>query len=169
MAFVYSINLKQKKRVYYKNVKASPVGRWTSRSVISIIFPILLLFILPLKLSSLSCRRLKIHENSWKLGETRHVGAALHSNPTSHLTRHVTQALFVVCGERRMFTAASRNNFTAESVRVHPPPPPSPPAPGDITEPASHDRCNMEEREEEQEEQTVLKRETGLRIALLSY
>lgn len=78
---------------YYKAFKASPVGRCTSRSAVRIIFLISLLCILPRKLRSLSCRRFKILKKPWIFGEKRDVAAALHSNPTFHLRRHVSVRL----------------------------------------------------------------------------
>lgn len=96
----------------FKSFEASPVGRWTSRSAISIMFLISLLLILPRKRHTLSCRRFKISQKSWIFGEKRNVAAALHSNPTFY-SRHVNLAVFICWDERR----AVRTTFP-QGVRV---------------------------------------------------
>lgn len=133
---------------HYKAFKASPVGRWTSRSAASIIFLISLLCILPRKLRSLSCRRFKILKNPWIFGEKRDVAAALHSNPTFQLRRHVSARLCLsseVKDEQYSRTERRHSHREPVSEADHPPPPTPPPASGDITDSALSDRCNMEE------------------------
>lgn len=102
-------------RVSYAALRASPVGRCTSSSAISIIFPISLLLILPRKPHSLTCRRFKIHQKSWMFKGKHDEAAALHSSSTCHLRRHVFSAEFVL---KRVFTAGLRSNFPTESWRL---------------------------------------------------
>lgn len=132
---------------YYKAFKASPVGRCTSRSAVRIIFLISLLCILPRKLRSLSCRRFKILKKPWIFGEKRDVAAALHSNPTFHLRRHVSVRL-CLSSEVKDEQYGHRETTFPQGACVgggsSTSPPPSP-ASGDITDSAPSERCSMEE------------------------
>lgn len=138
-------------RVYYSAFKASPVGRWASRSAIRIIFPISLL----LRGSfTLNPRRLKIHHKSWIFGWKRFVSAALHSNSSLHLTPHVSAAVFTLWGERRCLQQHWGTTFPQRERRIIPLPLPLQLQVTSLT-PPSLTGATWRKQKEEQDEQTI--------------